>query len=254
MEDKNISLLKAGDIEVKIKQCYENGAVALLYKTARVDMAALDSTYGAMNWTCDYKEIKGNLYCGIGVRNSSQDEFVWKWDCGIESRVDDEANQKKGEASDAFKRAGFKWGIGRELYSPPFIFLKIGMKSFIDSKGKTRYEPTDKFAKYDCTEIGYDSSGNITKVVIKCKGKTVFDNSETVKSDEKTPAAQYKLPTDTVAILKKKRGAEIRDLIAIYKVDEKTAATEIKKYGDNVSELTEEQYIVVFQKIKEIKK
>ena len=60
-------------------------------------------------------------------------------------------------------------------------------------------------------------------------------------------------PADQIAILKKKRGAEIRDLIAIYKVDDKTVAEEIKKYGDNVSELTEEQYISVLQKIKENK-
>ena len=251
MENETRELLKAEDIEVKIKQCSKDGAVALLYKTARVDMAVLDSTYGAMNWTCDYKEIKGNLYCGIGVRKSPQDGFVWKWDCGIESRVDDDANQKKGEASDAFKRAGFKWGIGRELYTAPFIFLRIETKPFTDAKGKTRYEPADKFAKYDCAEIGYDGSGNIVKVVIKCKGEIVF-NTKNIKTETK-PFPEQKSPSaDQMAILKKKRGDEIRDLIHSYKIDDKTVAEEIKKYAPDVSKLTEEQYIAVLQKIKEI--
>lgn len=110
-------LLSADEIEVKVKKVTEKGVVALLYKTARVDMDILDETYGPENWQDDYKEIKGNLYCGIGING------VWKWDCGIESRGDDEGNQKKGEASDAFKRAGFRWGIGRELYSAPFIWI-----------------------------------------------------------------------------------------------------------------------------------
>jgi hypothetical protein len=95
--------------------------VLLLYKTARTDMDLLDEHVGTENWECRYEEIKGNLYCGIGIRVG--DRMVWKWDCGIESREDGEGNQKKGEASDAFKRAGFKVGIGRELYTAPFIFV-----------------------------------------------------------------------------------------------------------------------------------
>ena len=118
---KEFRLLTEGEIEVKVKKVTEKGAILLLYKTARTDMDLLDEHFGAENWECDYREIKGNLYCGIGAQMG--DRMVWKWDCGIESREDDEGNQKKGEASDAFKRAGFKWGIGRELYTAPFIFV-----------------------------------------------------------------------------------------------------------------------------------
>lgn len=110
--------LTADEIEVKVKQVKENGLVCLLYKTARTDMDLLDETVGAGNWTNDYKEIKGNLYAGIGIIQENGG-IQWKWDCGIESREDEEGNQKKGEASDAFKRAGFRWGIGRELYTSP---------------------------------------------------------------------------------------------------------------------------------------
>ena len=115
--------LTESEIEVKVKQVKENGLVALLYKTARTDMDQLDDTVGPENWTDDYKEIKGNLYCGIAIKDEASNEWVWKWDCGIESREDEEGNEKKGEASDAFKRAGFRWGIGRELYTSPFIWI-----------------------------------------------------------------------------------------------------------------------------------
>ena len=112
--------LTENEIEVKVGQVKENGIVALLYKTARTDMDLLDETVGPENWTNDYREIKGNLYAGIAIREG--DRWTWKWDCGIESREDD-GNEKKGEASDAFKRAGFRWGIGRALYTSPFIWI-----------------------------------------------------------------------------------------------------------------------------------
>ena len=163
-----VRLLKREDIEVKIKQVFEKGAVALLYKTARTDMQILDETYGPLNWETDYKEIKGNLYCGIGVDNGER--VVWKWDCGIESREDGEGNEKKGEASDAFKRAGFKWGIGRELYTAPFIFIKC---ETTEKNGK--YYLKDKFAKYEVGDIDYDDKRNIVSLeIVDGNDSTVF--------------------------------------------------------------------------------
>ena len=96
-----IPTLKPEDIEVKVKQITGKGALALLYKTARTDMEYLDKVFGVGNWQCDYKEIKGNLYCVIQIWDDSKKQWVAKMDCGIESREDDEGNQKKGEASDA---------------------------------------------------------------------------------------------------------------------------------------------------------
>lgn len=128
--------LTKDEIEVKVKQVKENGLVALLYKTARTDMDLLDETVGAENWECDYKEIKGNLYCGISIMTDGR--RVEKWDCGIESREDEEGNEKKGEASDAFKRAGFKWGIGRELYTSPFIWITPDKANIKNVGGKSK--------------------------------------------------------------------------------------------------------------------
>ena len=158
--------LTADEIEVKIKQVKKIGLVCLLYKRARTDMDLLDETVGAGNWTNDYKEIKGNLYAGIGVIQENGG-IQWKWDCGIESREDEEGNQKKGEASDAFKRAGFRWGIGRELYTSPFVWIpsnkaEIKASSF---NGKTRFNCYDKFS---VEKIAYDEkTGRITGLAIR---------------------------------------------------------------------------------------
>ena len=157
--------LKEDEIEVKVKQVKEAGCVLLLYKTARTDIDILDETVGPMNWMDDYKEIKGNLYCGIALRFKQADivsEWIWKWDCGIESRSDGEGNEKKGEASDSFKRAGFRWGIGRELYTSPFIWIPYDKVNIINRNGK--YATYDKFS---VEKIAYDDSGDISGLAIR---------------------------------------------------------------------------------------
>ena len=148
--------LRECEIECKVKQVKENGCVLLLYKTARTDMDLLDETVGPFAWTCEYKEIKGNLYCGIGIRNDG--ETIWKWDCGIESRQDGEGNEKKGEASDAFKRAGFRWGIGRELYTAPFIWIPADK---VTIQNKRTYD------KFSVEKIVYGETGEITGLAIR---------------------------------------------------------------------------------------
>ena len=159
--------LTSDEIEVKVKQVGANGAVLLLYKTARVDAAILDETFGQMNWQSDYKVVKDNLYCGIGVRDKN-DQWVWKWDCGIESRADGEGNEKKGEASDAFKRAGFKWGIGAELYTAPFTFAKVETEQDgVDGRGRPVYKLKDKFQKFVVQGIWYDDKDEIAALIIQ---------------------------------------------------------------------------------------
>ena len=144
--------LREDEIEVKVKQVKENGLVALLYKTARTDMDVLDETVGAEDWVNDYREIKGNLYAGIGIYTDKG--LVWKWDCGIESREDGEGNEKKGEASDSFKRAGFRWGIGRALYTSPFVWIKADSATI--KQFGSAYRCNDKFS---VEKIAYSEDG-----------------------------------------------------------------------------------------------
>lgn len=122
---KNIKIdmrnLRKDEIEVRVASTQNNVAQLLLYKTARTDAAILDETFGQFNWQCSYSEIKGNLFCTISVRDPNTNEWISKSDCGAESNIEKE----KGEASDAFKRSGFRWGIGVELYSTPKIKIPI---------------------------------------------------------------------------------------------------------------------------------
>jgi hypothetical protein len=116
--------LRADEIEVRVQSVKESGAVLLLYKDARVDMNILDETVGAANWQNKFYEHKGILFCSLGINTNFEnpdqpDRWVWKDDAGVESNTEAE----KGNASDARKRSGFAWGIGRCLYSAPFIWV-----------------------------------------------------------------------------------------------------------------------------------
>lgn len=103
--------LTADDVEVRIGTVKRTGVTLLLYKNARVDQNLLDETVGAENWQKKYEVINGNLFCSIGVRvyheDTQEHEWIWKQDVGVESYTEKE----KGQASDAFKRAAFCWGM-----------------------------------------------------------------------------------------------------------------------------------------------
>ena len=116
--------LKAEEVEVRVGTCNEKGASLLLYKDARVDMKLLDEVVGPENWECCYESIDGKLFCTVTIYIKRDPDDKWassisKQDTGTPSNME----AQKGEASDAFKRACFKWGIGRELYSAPFIWV-----------------------------------------------------------------------------------------------------------------------------------
>ena len=165
--------LKADEIECRVSRCTEKGAVLLLYKTARTDADLLDETFSPWNWKNDFKLVDGVLYGGIGIFDEKNNEWVWKWDAGVESNTEAE----KGRASDAFKRAGFKWGLGRELYSAPFTFVPASKCNLKDSEknGKKIYSCYDSF---DVMDIEYDDDERISYLRIGLKGNTVFEWGE----------------------------------------------------------------------------
>ena len=126
--------LTADDIEVRVQSVKQNGLILLLYKNARVDMAILDETVGPENWQREHYECKGNLFCRVGI-HIGDNEWVWKSDCGVESNTE----AQKGEASDSFKRACFNWGIGRELYTSPFIWVPASKCNINNGKCYDRF-------------------------------------------------------------------------------------------------------------------
>ena len=157
-------LLKADEIECRIAMVKPQGVSLLLYKTARTDANLLDETIGVFDWQNDFKLIDGVLYGGIGIK--SRDEYVWKWDAGTESNTEAE----KGRASDAFKRAGFKWGIGRELYTAPFIWI---------GSDKAKIENGKCSDKFEVAEISYNKNEEISRLkIINSKTRVVVFNWE----------------------------------------------------------------------------
>lgn len=184
-----IRYLHPDEIECRVAKIFDNGLTLLLYKTARTDMTVLDEAFGIEGWSCDYKEIKGNLFCGITAKG------VTKWDCGIESRSDDAGNEKKGEASDAFKRAGTKFGIGRELYtSPKMIWVKASDVQLKEVKGKKTTYDTFSVVKIECVD------GKISFLQIKNDrtGKVVY----TASKDNQGNKPDQKKDTPEIVALK----------------------------------------------------
>lgn len=177
--DQKPRLLKAEEIECRVGTISSRGCSLLLYKDARVDMKILDETYGVGNWQRTHEVINDNLFCTIEIWNDKINQWIKKQDVGTESYTEKE----KGEASDSFKRAGFNVGIGRELYTSPFIWIqpKADMKPYntkdIDGKEANEFYPYKKDnygngvyttkTTFKVVEIGYDDENKINRLVIK---------------------------------------------------------------------------------------
>lgn len=171
-------LLKAHEIDVRIGTVSKNKnkAMVLLYKDARCDMSILDEVYGSENWQSKYERIADVLFCSIGVYNPKIKEWVWKSSNGVESlgTGEDDPNNIKGEASDAFKRAGFMWGIGRELYEWKNLWIDYDKEK-------------DKWERFRVAKIGYDEKGKPTYItIVNSKNKVVYQygKADLSKEDE----------------------------------------------------------------------
>lgn len=162
--------LEANEIDCRVSQITESGAqkgvVILLYKDARVDQNILDEKVGAMNWQRHHS--RDNANCIVSIWDEDKKQWVEKEDTGKESNTEAE----KGLASDSFKRACFNWGIGRELYSAPFIW--ISEENATIKQGRNgKFQCYDKFA---VEQILYDENRNIValSIINKTLKKRVF--------------------------------------------------------------------------------
>lgn len=172
MEKDLIRLLKADEIECRISAINEKGLSLLLYKDARVDQKILDETFGAFGWKRSHQCIDGNLYCTVEIFDKESGQWVAKQDVGTTGYTEKE----KSQASDSFKRACFNWGIGRELYTAPFIWITAD-KAAIQSK-----ESQNKEKRYYCNErfsvssIQYSDDRAINAlVIVNDKGQPVYE-------------------------------------------------------------------------------
>lgn len=175
--DLKFRTLNANEIEVRIAMVKENGVSLLLYKDARCDMNILDETVGPCNWKREH--TRDNANCIVSIWDEDKKQWISKEDTGTESYTEKE----KGLASDSFKRACFNWGIGRELYTAPFIWVSSDKCTIVphDIKGKKTYKCTDNFY---VSQIFYNENKRIVALAInntKTK-KNVFAYDERKKA------------------------------------------------------------------------
>ena len=165
--------LNANEIDCRVNTINEKGLTLLLYKDARCDMNILDETVGCMNWKREH--TRDNANCIVSIYNEKLKEWISKEDTGTESF----SEKEKGLASDSFKRACVNWGIGRELYTSPFIWISSENCNIIP-KG-------DKYTTYDnfiVKNISYNENREIDGLVIENQKtkKVVFELGKVIET------------------------------------------------------------------------
>ena len=187
MDKPEIRLLTADEIECRVNTINENGASLLLYKDARVDQKILDETYGVFGWKRSHQCINEQMFCTVEVWDEEKGQWICKQDVGTESRTE----QVKGAVSDSFKRACFNIGIGRELYTAPFIWIPASGIAIFQRSDK-KYYTNDRFS---VKEIGYGKQRQITSLtIINGRGNTVYKTGNSSgKAD--TPEENSRKPT-----------------------------------------------------------
>jgi hypothetical protein len=211
--------LYASEIDARVSTINKNGCSLLLYKDARVDQNILDETFGIFGWKRSHQLIGDRLYCTVEVWDDDKKQWISKQDVGTESYTEKE----KGQASDSFKRACFNLGIGRELYTAPFIWIAPDKVNITEKDG--RYTTTDRFA---VESIGYSDDGNINKIVI---------------INTKKGIVAYQWEKNDTILSEKIKAKDVKALQA--KITQKGVKTEsvCKRYSVNdISELTFAQF------------
>ena len=187
----NFRTLRANEIECRVGTCTDKGLSLLLYKDARCDQNLLDETVGPMNWMRQHS--RDNANCTVSIWDSEKGQWISKEDTGTESNTEAE----KGLASDSFKRACVNWGIGRELYTAPFIWIS-STECNIAPNRQGKPSCNDKFI---VTDIAYNDSREISRLEIrntKTK-KTCFSFGANKSAQPETPPSPPPAPVQLPA-------------------------------------------------------
>ena len=216
-------LLNADEIECRVSTVSEKGLSLLLYKDARADMNLLDETVGPMNWQRSH--TRDNANCIVSIWDDIKNQWVSKEDTGTESFTEKE----KGLASDSFKRACFNWGIGRELYTAPFIWIMASNIKLIDKNGKK-----STYDKFKVKSIGYTDAGIINALEIV--------NAQTNKVVYQMKATAQPVPEK---LIDKAQQDQLLNLILETNSDPAAMLTKFKV--SDVAELTETQFKIAMK-------
>ena len=177
MEKLQFRTLRADEIDCRVGSCNDKGCSLLMYKDARVDMRLLDEVVGPMNWKRSHELINGNLFCTVSIRDE-KGNWVSKQDVGTESNTEKE----KGQASDAFKRACFNWGIGRELYSCPFVWVNLSSDEWRTGYNGRKQPKTHFYV----SNIEYDDNRNVSFLrIVDETGRERYVYGKSAEADKK---------------------------------------------------------------------
>lgn len=228
--------LTADEIEVRVATANKSSGISLLlYKDARADMIILDETVGAENW--QRKHTRDNANCIVSIWDADKKQWIEKEDTGTESNTEKE----KGQASDSFKRACVNWGIGRELYTSPFIWIANNSRYFSDIEWYSKNGKEYPKSNFEVTEIEYSDKRKITKLAISYNGKPVYTYGikDYTPDPQKPPAPQNpvppeqsgnasKLTIDTIEELCKRTKTSRESLLKYLKVDDFSQLSETR--------------------------
>ena len=208
-----IRTLRADEIECRVQIVRENGCSILLYKDARCDMKILDELFGITGWQRTHEVINGNLFCNISIWDKEKKQWITKQDVGTESYTEKE----KGQASDSFKRAAFNIGIGRELYTAPFIWINLNSNEINKNGNKVSVK-----TKFYVSEIEYKNK--------EISGLEIKDNKDQVRYTYGLDPKNKKIDANKVVALKnlaEVKGSKVADIEKYYgtKIEDMNIAT-----------------------------
>lgn len=237
--------LNIDDIEFRIGSVakpkqgeHPKGFSMLAYKTARTDVKRLNDCCG-LDWKNRYfYDDNKILCCEISIYNNGTKEWVSRVDVGTESMTEKE----KGTYSDAFKRAGFKWGIGAELYNFPFIW--INWNDYSEYQGK--FTPKNFDNKSIKIEEYIVDNAEVKKLKLTHKGTVIFEFGKTVKVEDKLTKKENKKNTlisdeqfDTLADLIMETNSDESKFLTVFKIDKLDEMP--KEYFAKAKELLEKK-------------
>ncbi len=177
-----VRLLRADEIECRVSIINERGLALLLFKDARVDQKILDETFTPFGWRRTHQSIEGNLYCTVEVWDKEKSQWIAKQDVGTTSY----SEKEKGQASDSFKRACFNWGIGRELYTAPFIWITAEAVKI--QKKDNKFVTSEKFS---VEAISYNEQREIIElVIVNGRGCKVYEMRQSISTGQQNLMGQ----------------------------------------------------------------
>lgn len=210
-----VRLLNADEIECRVSYINEKGVSLLLYKNARADQGILDETFGIFGWKRSHQCIGGNLYCTVEVFNKETGEWVSKQDAGSAGRS--ETEKEKSQASDSFKRACFNWGIGRELYSAPFIWVPSSMADIQKRDGHLCCN-----SRFSVKSVSYNTARKISALtVVNGKGQEVYRYTpENIVQDGKDNMTVSRKQMESLETELRRTGVTMGEVMDRYKIKE----------------------------------